>query len=149
MLVHSFTNCMPLLMAASTIGLGRRRWSSPQKCYLHCLYTCHSSQKDANYHMRYRIVKWLVGSIMTTSLQAYTAKLPGKSWQVLAVTDKPMQWHRAADKNGWSVCKLSADCRRYCRQTYQWWSSLSRLSIHLRLAKLTTCCIDQRALVKK
>ena len=30
---------MPLLMAASTFRLGRRHWSSPQQCYLHCLRT--------------------------------------------------------------------------------------------------------------
>ena len=28
---------MPLLAATSAFGLGRRRWSSPQQCYLHCL----------------------------------------------------------------------------------------------------------------
>ena len=28
-----------LLMATSTFGLGRRRWPSPQQCYLHCLRT--------------------------------------------------------------------------------------------------------------
>ena len=31
---------MPLLMATSTFGLWRRRWSSPQQCYLHSLYLC-------------------------------------------------------------------------------------------------------------
>ena len=31
--------CMPLQMATSTLGLERRRWSSPQQCYLHCLCT--------------------------------------------------------------------------------------------------------------
>ena len=31
-------NClMPLLMATSAFGSGRRRWSSPQQCYLQCL----------------------------------------------------------------------------------------------------------------
>ena len=38
-LVQSFTACMPLLTATSALGLGRRRWSSPQQCYLHCLHT--------------------------------------------------------------------------------------------------------------
>ena len=39
--VQSFTARMPLLTATSVfgIGLGRRRWSSPQQCYLHCLHT--------------------------------------------------------------------------------------------------------------
>ena len=37
--VQSFTAHMPLLTATSTFGLGRRRWSSPQQCYLHCLRT--------------------------------------------------------------------------------------------------------------
>ena len=37
----SFTACMPLLMATSAFGLGRRGWSSHQ-CYLHCLYSWHT-----------------------------------------------------------------------------------------------------------
>ena len=40
LLVQSFTASMPLLTATSTFGLGRRRWSSPQQCYLYCLRTC-------------------------------------------------------------------------------------------------------------
>jgi len=34
LLVQSFTARMPLLMATSAFGLGRRHWSSPQQCYL-------------------------------------------------------------------------------------------------------------------
>jgi len=35
LLVQSFTARMPfLLTASSAFGLGRRRWSSPQQCYL-------------------------------------------------------------------------------------------------------------------
>jgi len=37
LLVQSFTARMPLLTAASAFGLERRRWSSPQQCYLLCL----------------------------------------------------------------------------------------------------------------
>jgi len=37
--VQSFTARMPLLTATGAFGLGRRRWSSPQQCYLHCLCT--------------------------------------------------------------------------------------------------------------
>ena len=37
LLDQSFTACMPLLRVTSTFGLGIRRWSSPQQCYLHCL----------------------------------------------------------------------------------------------------------------
>ena len=33
---------MPLLVAASTFRLGRRHWSSPQQCYLHCFHTVKS-----------------------------------------------------------------------------------------------------------
>ena len=39
LLVQSFTARMPFLTATSAFGLGRRRWSSPQQCYLHCLCT--------------------------------------------------------------------------------------------------------------
>ena len=37
LLVQSFTARMPLLTATSALGLGRKRWSSHQQCYLHCL----------------------------------------------------------------------------------------------------------------
>ena len=37
--VLSFTACMQLLMATSAFGLGRRCWSSPKQCHLHCLCT--------------------------------------------------------------------------------------------------------------
>ena len=33
------TNSVKALKATSTFGLGRRRYSSPQRCYLHCLRT--------------------------------------------------------------------------------------------------------------
>jgi len=39
LLVRSFAARMPLLAATSAFGLGRRRWSSPQQCYLHRLRT--------------------------------------------------------------------------------------------------------------
>ena len=37
--MQSFTAHIPLLVATTALGLGRRRWSSPQQCYLHCLHT--------------------------------------------------------------------------------------------------------------
>ena len=40
----SFTASMPLVMATSAFGLGRRCWSSPQHCYLHSLHTCNTDQ---------------------------------------------------------------------------------------------------------
>jgi len=39
LLEQSFTARMPLPMATSGFGLGRRCWSYPQWCYLHCLHT--------------------------------------------------------------------------------------------------------------
>ena len=39
LLVQSFTAHMPLLTATSIFGLGRRRWSSRQQCYLHSFCT--------------------------------------------------------------------------------------------------------------
>jgi len=40
LLVQSFTAHMPLLMATNIFGLGRRRRTSPQQCYImHCLRT--------------------------------------------------------------------------------------------------------------
>jgi len=42
LLVQRFTARMPLLMATSEFGLGRRCWSSPQQCYLHYLHTLHT-----------------------------------------------------------------------------------------------------------
>ena len=40
-LVQSFTAHKPLLMATSAFVFERYRWSSPQQCYLHCIYNCH------------------------------------------------------------------------------------------------------------
>ena len=37
--MQSFTVRMPLMTASSAFGLRRRRWSSLQQCYLHCLRT--------------------------------------------------------------------------------------------------------------
>jgi len=37
--MQSFTARMPLLTATIAFGLGRRHWSSPQRCYVHCLGT--------------------------------------------------------------------------------------------------------------
>ena len=37
LLEQSCTADMPLLIATSTFGLGRKRLTSPQWCYLHCL----------------------------------------------------------------------------------------------------------------
>jgi len=47
LLVQSFTAHMPLLTA---FGLERRRWSSPQQCYLRCLhavFVCIKFQENA------------------------------------------------------------------------------------------------------
>ena len=38
-LSHWITARMPLLTSTSTYGLGRRRWSSHQQCFVHCLHT--------------------------------------------------------------------------------------------------------------
>ena len=46
LLVQSFTAHMPLLTATSAFGLGRRCWSSPQQCYLHCLCTRQQLEGD-------------------------------------------------------------------------------------------------------
>jgi len=39
LLVKSFTARTPLLTATSAFGLGRKRWISPQQCYLLCRRT--------------------------------------------------------------------------------------------------------------
>jgi len=50
-------SCMSLLKATSTFGLGRRRWSSPQQCYLHCLHTfdCFLPQNRLHTHTHNRL----------------------------------------------------------------------------------------------
>ena len=44
--MQSLTARMPLLAATSAFGLGRRRWSSPQQCYLRCLCTNMSNTNE-------------------------------------------------------------------------------------------------------
>jgi len=51
--VQSFTVRMPLLTATGTFRLGRRRWSSRQQCYLHCLHTLRCS---GSYHRRIKSI---------------------------------------------------------------------------------------------
>ena len=52
--VQSVTARMPLLTAASTFGLGRRCWSSPQQCYLrYCLRTVPSLMKVVYYYVKF------------------------------------------------------------------------------------------------
>jgi len=48
LLVQSFTACVPLLTAASTFGLRRKRWSSSQQRYLHCLCTVAEEKAEPN-----------------------------------------------------------------------------------------------------
>ena len=47
--MHSFSARMPWLMAISTFGLGKRRWSS-QQCYLLCLRTVLRTSSRAKNH---------------------------------------------------------------------------------------------------
>ena len=51
--MQSVTAHMPLLTATSTFGLGRRRWSSPQQCYLYCLRTVPSLMKVVYYYVKF------------------------------------------------------------------------------------------------
>jgi len=64
--VHSFTARMPLLTTTSAVGLGRRRWSCPQQCYLHCLCAILSP-----YHVRVKGKRWtwpILGLFLLASL---------------------------------------------------------------------------------
>jgi len=45
-LEQSFTARMPSLKATSAFRLGRRRYSSPQQCYLHCLHVIYHCRKS-------------------------------------------------------------------------------------------------------
>ena len=54
---------MPLLTATSAFGLGRRRWSSPQQCYLHCLRTG-SELNDSQLSRKRSVEKCSEGSKM-------------------------------------------------------------------------------------
>jgi len=57
---------MPLLTTTSAVGLGRRRWSCPQQCYLHCLCAILSP-----YHVRVKGKRWtwpILGLFLLASL---------------------------------------------------------------------------------
>ena len=54
LLVQSFTARMPLLMATSTFGLGRRCWSSAQQCYLHYLHTLYYKKGKGQFSYLWR-----------------------------------------------------------------------------------------------
>jgi len=68
--VQSRTARMPLLMATKAFGLGRRRWSSPQQFYLHCvLDKARNRTKSANVHVATRQVTHSLMGPMQSSWQ--------------------------------------------------------------------------------
>jgi len=50
--MQSFADRMPLLTATSAFGLGRRRWSSAQQCYLHRLRRPNITRNTRRSHTR-------------------------------------------------------------------------------------------------
>jgi len=66
---------MPLLMATSTFRLGRRRWSSPQQCYLHCSCLRFGPQADCACIMFAFIVLYCI-VLYTVSVPLVIIKLP-------------------------------------------------------------------------
>ena len=77
LLVQSFTAHMPLLTATSTFGLGRRRWSSPQQFYLHCLRTCTETLSK----------QWYVFALVAVSKGTWAVKHCTNNWNWLMQVD--------------------------------------------------------------
>ena len=75
---------MPLQMVTSAFRLWRRRWSSPQQCYVHCLRT--SLQSLHLIHSSFSLHK------STTRLQCWrqglTIQVQQKSWNKLPSANK-------------------------------------------------------------
>ena len=90
-MVQSFTSRMLSLTATSAFGLGRRRWSYPRQCYLHCLHTLHTH----------------------TSLTALCPGLPGWAGtrKVKPVWILLKQETVSGSGISWAICK-SAPCSR-------------------------------------
>ena len=65
LLVQSFTARMPSLTENRAFGLGRRRWSSPQQCYLHCLRT------SVSYLISMCSIKWMMYLIFISKFCQY------------------------------------------------------------------------------
>jgi len=74
---------MPLLTANSTSGLGRRRWSGPQQCYLHCLCTI---KKLAQIHLK--IITKCSEHVMGLMLKAKVQKFVHNKHQYKNITGK-------------------------------------------------------------
>ena len=68
--MQSFTARMPLLMATRAFGLGRRRWSSPQQCYLHCLRALYEETKKLVY----------CAAELMSHLQSHCVSCGSQSW---------------------------------------------------------------------
>ena len=81
--MQSFTARMPLLTANSTSGLGRRRWSGPQQCYLHCLCTIN---KLAQIHLE--IITKCSEHVMGLTLKAKVQKFVQNKHQYKNITGK-------------------------------------------------------------
>jgi len=71
--VQSFTAHMPLLMATRAFGLGRRRWSSPQQCYLHCLRALYEETKTK------KKLVYCAAELMS-HLQSHCVSCESQSW---------------------------------------------------------------------
>ena len=80
--MQRFTALMPFLMATSTFGSGRRRWSSPQQCYLHCLRTLfnhiYTAQKKIHFYITHQTVMTDMNNLHS-KYAAYTINVYKKS----------------------------------------------------------------------
>jgi len=111
LLVQSFTGCMPLLMTTSAFGLGRRRWSSPQQCYLHCLCT-----------RNLQTLKLFISNQRKNETESKIWEIPATGW-----CHPPTQTHQStpACYKTWNNCKSSVRVIESDWRGVMWWNSHS------------------------
>ena len=79
--MQRFTAHVPLLKTTSAFGIGRRRWSSPQQCYLHCLRAIAITSKQLN-----KIIRSMCRVIIERNLSVDSRHIVLLTWLVEMLT---------------------------------------------------------------
>jgi len=92
-------------MATSTLGLGRRRWSSPRQCYLHISVPCHED-------------KQVVKNYEITGVHAKTAHLPSRETWTSTEYKVPLACRSPHSKRNLEWFRSFSTAHGYVQQMY-------------------------------
>ena len=123
MFVQSFTARMPLLMADIAFILGRRHWSTPRQCYLHCHRTVSGGNK-----------------LRKTGSRSFTWKTATRTEATIAVVHEE-SWHWMSEFIAGSGNSVVNFYRIMCFVILQacWWFSFFSAVLPIVLGLKTGC----------